>query len=516
MDLCTSRAELAVLRARPPLAAAIWHNMAAMSRLAVFAAAWFAALTCFAQERPNFVFILADDMGYGDVHALNPSSKIPTPNLDRLAADGMTFTDAHTGSAVCTPTRYGLVTGRYSWRGRLKHGVLDGYGAPLIEDGRATIGSFLRAAGYATGIVGKWHLGLGFARTADGQFDFAKPVSDGPHTRGFDFSYVIPASLDFPPYLYVRNGEITQFPSIEQAAVKFPAFLRKGPRGPNLVMEDVLDDLAREAGGFISRQAKAEKPFLLYLPLTAPHKPVLPHRRFHGKTELGPYGDFVVQVDDTVGQVLASIEEAGVTDNTLVIYTSDNGSFMFRRNDPDSADHVSDETIQAYRASHHTSNGEFRGTKADVWEGGHHVPFFARWPGVVKAGSRTDATICLTDFFATAAEVVGAALPDDAAEDSFSLLGLLKGGNWKEPRAPVIHHSAAGMFAIRDGNWKLVAGNGSGGREQPKGKPFARPYALFDLSSDLGETKNLVEQLPDVASRLEEQLTKLRESGRSR
>ena len=339
-----------------------------------------------AAERPNVVVILADDMGYGDVQALNPDSKIPTPNLNRLAADGMTFTDAHTGSAVCTPTRYGLVTGRYCWRTRLTSGVLNGYGEPLMDQSRQTIADFLGGQGYHTGIVGKWHLGLGFAK--DGQdFDFSKPVSDGPHTHGFAFSHIIPASLDFPPYVYIRNGEITKFPSVEQAAVSFPKFLRKGERGPDLIMEEVLDELARQAGGYIERQSKTEQPFFLYVPLTAPHKPVWPHPRFVGMTDLGPYGDFVTQVDATVGDILKSIDEAGVRDETLVIYTSDNGSFMRRSSDPNFVDHVLDETVQEYRETHHTANGPFRGTKADIYEAGHHVPFFARWPGNIEAGS---------------------------------------------------------------------------------------------------------------------------------
>ena len=206
------------------------------------------------------MIILADDMGFGDVQALNPSSNIPTPNLNQLAADGMTFTDAHTPSAVCTPTRYGVVTGRYCWRTSLKRGVLNGYGEPLIQDDRLTIAEFLKDNGYATGVVGKWHLGLGFAKDGD-QFDFSKPVSDGPHTHGFDYSYIIPASLDFPPYVYIENGNITEYPELTQQAQKFPAFLRKGERSPDLIMENVLDDIATQAKGFIAKQAVNRLPF---------------------------------------------------------------------------------------------------------------------------------------------------------------------------------------------------------------------------------------------------------------
>ena len=336
-------------------------------------------------QNPNIVLILADDMGYGDIQALNPSSKIPTPHLNRLAREGMTFTDAHSGSAVCTPTRYGLITGRYSWRGKLKDGVLDGYGFPLIENGRETVASFLGKQGYSTGIVGKWHLGLGFARGADAHdIDFTQAVSDGPHTRGFDFSFIIPASLDFPPYVFIRNGQITRG-TILQSAVQFPGFLRHGPRGRDLSVEDALDDLTAEAVGYIQQRADEAKPFFLYFPLTAPHKPTLPHQRFVGSTRLGPYGDFIAQVDWTVGQILSALDSAGVAEETLVIYSSDNGSYMYRLA-PGEPDHVSDPSIQSYDETHHTANSGFRGTKADIYEAGHRVPFLARWPGKVRPG----------------------------------------------------------------------------------------------------------------------------------
>ena len=465
---------------------------------------------------PNIIFILPDDMGYGDVQALNPDSPIPTPHLNHLATQGITFTDAHTPSAVCTPTRYGLLTGRYAWRTRLKKGVLNGYGEPLIEPGRQTVASFLQRHGYHTGMVGKWHLGLGFAKTADGSFDFSKPVSDGPHTRGFKYSFIIPASLDFPPYIYIRDGAIERFPLVTQPAQKFPAFLRRGERQSDLIMENVLDDLAFEAVRYIKQRSAVDQPFFLYLALTAPHKPVLPHRRFRDRTTAGPYGDFVAQVDATVGDVIKAVDNSGAADNTLLIYTSDNGSFMYRLDRSDNVDHVDDETIQAYRSDRHRANHVFRGTKADIWEAGHHVPFFARWPGRIEPGSKAEDTICLTDFFSTVSEIVGEDLPDEAAEDSFSFLNQIKGGRKKTPRAPVIHHSSRGMFAVREGKWKLVLGNGSGGREKPVGVPFGKPYQLFDLSADIGERTNVIAQNAEVAERLEKAFADLRSKGRSR
>lgn len=476
---------------------------------------WIAGVTLGATP-PNVVVILADDLGFGDVAALNPDSKIPTPNLDSLADQGMTFVDAHTPSGVCTPTRYGLITGRYAWRTRLKRGVLNGYGEPLLASDRETIGTFLGRHGYRTAAIGKWHLGLGFAKDDDGSFDFSKPIDDGPHTHGFHESFIIPASLDFPPYVYIRDGKITGYPLGKQEALKFPRFMRPGELAADLVPEDVLDELVRQAAEFVKRSSTGSKPFLLYLPLTAPHKPVWPTQRFQGKTDLGPYGDFITHVDAAVGGMLRAIELAGVEENTLVIFTSDNGSFMYRLSGVDEPDHTDDETIQAYRSLNHTSNAVYRGTKADIWEGGHRVPFFVRWPAQVPAGSVQTATVGLTDVFATLAEIIGEQLPANAAEDSFSMLPLLRGGWWDSPRAPVIHHSSGGMFAIRDGRWKLVAGNGSGGREKPSGKPFERPYQLYDLEADPSERRNVYDANPSVAMRLEGELDRIRERGRSR
>ena len=466
--------------------------------------------------KPNIVFILADDMGYGDVQALNPRSKLHTPNINQLAKEGMTFTDAHSPSSVCTPTRYATLTGRYCWRSKLKRGVLNGYGAPLLEPNRETVAAKLRKSGYHTSVVGKWHLGLGFQKNVDGQIDYSKPITDGPNQHGFDYSFIIPASLDFPPYIYIKNGNIIELPTVKQPAVSFPGFLRSGPRQPGLTMNDCLDDLTREAGRVIRDHAEGKQPFFLYFPLTAPHKPVQPHPRFIGKSKLGLYGDFVMQVDWAVGQVIRAIESAGIRNNTLLIYTSDNGSFMYRRGADEKEDHVSDSTVQAYNEKHHTSNGDLRGTKADVWEAGHRVPFFARWPSVIEAGTVCAKTTSHVDLFATCAEIAGAGLHDDVAEDSFSWLPLFKGGDWNQPRAPVINHSASGMFALRSGKWKLIAGNGSGGRQKPRGKPFQKPFMLFDLEADLGEKNDLAQAKPGIVDELTAKLEAIRSNGRSR
>lgn len=466
---------------------------------------------------PNIVFVMADDLGYGDVHALNPASKIPTPNLDRLATEGMTFTDAHSGSAVCTPTRYGVVTGRYCWRTRLKNGVLNGYSEHLIDTERTTIADLLKQAGYRTACVGKWHLGLDFTKTGDNSkaIDFTGPVRNGPNALGFDYFFGIPASLDFPPYVFIENERVTA-PDVDHIdAHGFPPFIRAGEVAPDFKHIQALNVLTERATKIIARMAQADKPFFLYFPLTAPHKPVMPAPEFQGKSKLGPYGDFVMQTDSVIGRVDEAIERAGIAENTLLMVSSDNGSYMYRI-DANKPDHLDDETVQGYHPDSHTANHVFRGTKADIWEGGHHEPFFARWPAKIKPGSECADTICLTDLTATCAEIAGLALPDSAAEDSFSFLPQLKGERPSEARGSVVHHSANGMFAIRQGTWKLILGNGSGGREAPKGKPGEKPYQLYNLEEDISETENLAEEHPEIVERLTRLMEQYRESGRSR
>ncbi|MDA7534489.1 arylsulfatase [Verrucomicrobia bacterium] len=470
-----------------------------------------------AGDAPNLVFILADDMGYGDIQAYHPKSKIPTPNLNRLAHEGMRFTDAHTPSAVCTPTRYGLLTGRYCWRSRLKRGVLNGYSDHLIQEDRLTLPRFLKGHGYHTGVVGKWHLGLDFHRLSNHEdIDYTQAVRWGPNDFGFEYSYIIPASLDFPPYVYLENQQVTALPDKRQAKQPFPAYLREGPIGSDFVMEDCLDQLTDKAVGFLEQKSQSENPFFLYMPLTAPHKPVLPHARFKGHTKLGPYGDFIVQCDAIVGRVLESLDAFNLKGNTMVVFSSDNGSFMRRLNDFSVEDHVDDESAQAYRADRHTSNGPLRGTKGDVWEAGHRVPFLVRFPGRIKAGSACQQTICLTDYYATVAQLIDRDIPPASGEDSVSFLSLLHAPEADHHRPPVIHHSGAGMFAIRDGKWKLVLGSGSGGREQPRGKAFEKPFALFDLKADLSEKVNLIESHSELAELLEGQFWRIHERGHSR
>lgn len=467
------------------------------------------------ESRPNLVVILADDMGYGDIQSLNSESKIPTSTLNQLAADGVTFTDAHSPSAVCTPTRYGLVCGRYCWRTRLKNGVLGGYSKPLIDPDQPTIGSVLQSAGYQTGCIGKWHLGLGWQwkdqqpdninyfgiAGQPGSVDFSKPLTDGPAKHGFDYSYIIPASLDMSPYVYIENDRVTAIPSRIAPGEAFPAFHRKGEIADDFRINECLDHLTEKAGQFIKQRAGDDQPFFLYLALPSPHKPVMPSEKFQGKSGVGPYGDYIMQVDAAVGKVLSAIDDSGIRERTLVVFTSDNGSYM-RRLAAGQPDHADDPTKQGYRVDTHQPNGILRGTKADIWEAGHRVPLIVRWPGRVPAGQRCANTITHTDILATLADAASTKIPRDKCEDSFSFLESAKIPAAKSTRPPVIHHSSAGIFAIRDGQWKLVLGNGSGGREKPVGKPFEKSFSLFDMSRDLEEKDNLIDSNPQLVDEL--------------
>ena len=465
---------------------------------------------------PNIVFILADDMGYGDIGIYNPDSKIPTPFLDRLAHDGKRFTDAHSGSGVCTPTRYGLVTGRYCWRSRLKQGVLwPPDDKPLIDPERLTVAGLLKRAGYHTACIGKWHLGIEWGRDDRGEVDFNRPLRYGPTDVGFDEFFGIAGSLDMIPYVFYHNRMPSQEVTEVQAGLPFPRFIREGPRAEHFDPGKALDELTEQAVKYIDTHAQENDPFFLYFPLTAPHKPIWPDERFAGRTVLGPYGDFVNQVDWSVGQVLQALDRNGIKDNTLVFFSSDNGSYMYTL-PQEKPDHTQDPGIQGFHPQAHRANGDWRGTKADIWEGGHRVPFIVRWPGKVEPGSQCDLTVCLTDFMATCAEVVDLPLPEAAAEDSFSLVPIFLGIKGNPARAPVIHHSSNGIFSIREGKWKMVFGSGSGGREKPVGKPFEKPYFLFDLENDPAEKVNVIEQYPEISARLTQTLNRIRESGRSR
>lgn len=453
---------------------------------------------------------MADDLGYGDLSCLNDGSKIRTPIMDRMAREGMTFTDAHSPSAVCTPTRYGVMTGRYCFRSPLKHGVLGGGSSHLIPPGRLTVPALMKAHGYTTAGFGKWHLGLDWA-TRDGKevapdtsnVDFTKPFTHGPATLGFDYYFGISASLDMPPYTYLENDRATVLPNGVSAGKPFPVNWRSGPIAPDFKHQEVLSRITAKTTGWIDEwgRSKPAKPFFLYVPLTAPHTPVVPRDRFQKLTGVGDYGAFVAEVDWTVGQILDAIKRAGADENTLVILTSDNG--------PERQMEERKVEYQHYSAYH------FRGHKRDVWDGGHRIPFIARWPARVKAGAKSDQIICLTDLMATCAAIVGAKLPYDAGEDSYNILPALLGEtNGKPIREAVIHHSAWGSYAIRQGEWKLmnVRGVGDGPPSQDTGLPAGQ---LYNVAKDFGETENLYTQRPDIVKRLNALLDDYLKRGRS-
>jgi len=467
-------------------------------------------------EKPNLVFILADDQGYGDVsHA---GGKAPTPNIDRLAKEGMRFTDAHTTSSVCTPTRYSILTGRYNWRSPLKKSVLFGLDTPLIPKSRTTVAGFLRKQNYHTGIVGKWHLGLGWQKFPDGKtrkaesgptkgggwdIDYGKPVKGGPNALGFDESFIIPASLDMFPYVYLKNGLCTQPATVTKA------FHRSGPSGKDFEAINCLRDFAREARSFIAGSShKKDKPFFLYLPLTSPHTPIVPAKRFQGKSSLGKYGDFVMETDWVVGQVLAELDRQKVEGETLVIFTTDNGC------SPAAG-------IPNLVKKGHKPNAHWRGHKADIFEGGHRVPFVVRWPGKVKPGSEYKGIVSSVDFFATAADVIGAKdkVKPEAAEDSFSFLSALR-GETTATRPSLIHHSIAGSFAIRRGKWKLNLCPGSGGWSNPRPTVALKnkklpPVQLYDLETDPSEKTNLQDKHHEIVTELVNALTQAIAQGRT-
>ncbi len=472
---------------------------------------------------PNIVFILSDDMGYGDVGILNKRDhKIPTPNIDRIGREGMIFTDAHSGSAVCTPTRYGVLTGRYAWRTRLKRGVLSGYSKHLIESGRLTVPALLKNYGYNTAGFGKWHLGMDFPHK-DGKVDWHGQIKYSPVTNGFDYFYGISASLDMPPYIYIENnhfvGECTrQFPGMTHC--------RKGPITDYFKFEEALPTITDKTVGYIKQQT-ANKPFFVYMALTAPHTPLVPSKPFKGKNPLGAYGDFCEEVDYIVGRVLNALDEKGFADNTLVIFTSDNGC----------APYIG---VKALEAKGHYPSYIYRGYKSDIFEGGHRIPFLARWPGHIKAGSINGEVICLTDLMATCAAIVGAKLPDNAGEDSYNILpalldqhkqitetkkriSMIIKSTANSTGAPIreatVHHSINGSFAIRQGKWKLEMCPGSGGWGYPKPNVAKRlhlpPVQLYDMTLDVRERKNVYKQHPDVVKRLKKLLASYILKGRS-
>ena len=449
----------------------------------------FGVLNAMHHARPNLIFVLADDLGIGDVTPTNPEAKIKTPHLQKMADEGITFMDAHSSSAVCTPTRYGVLTGRYNWRSRLARGVLSGTSDHLIPGDRATVGHLLQKVGYHTQMVGKWHLGWDWAKADKSKekwkdIDFTKPVKNGPNINGFTNYYGHCGSLDMPPYVWVDTGKVTAQPKREEGVDRTEdpyGWYRKGPIGPDFKIDEVLPHLFEKSVAYVKERAKKKKPFFLYLPLPAPHTPIVPVPPYKGASKMNPYADFMMQVDGHMGELFAAIKEAGVDENTLVFFTSDNGC----------SNQANFEKLAEFE---HDPSAGFRGHKADIYEGGHRVPLIVRWPNGIKAGQKTHALACLTDLYDTMREITGQKKIDQGGEDSFSLVPAFK-GKPKTTRSTLISHSISGHFSIRLGDWKLCLSAGSGGWSAPKEmeakKQGLPPIQLFNLKQDKGERNNL-------------------------
>ena len=483
---------------------------------------------------------MADDMGYGDLSCFG-ATKIQTPNMDRIAAEGIRFTDAHSSSAVCTPSRYSVLTGQYCWRTVRKRGVGGGFSLPLIDSSRMTVASMLKEHGYATAAIGKWHVGLewqlkdslpfvkkreegqqldhrlstatdGAGNAFDpeswedqGVIDYHKPILIGPTTRGFDYFFGIAGSLDMPPYCFIENDRTVGIPSVEKSP--YNPQQKKGYMTPGWKDDEVDINFAKKAVDFIDTHCEQgeDQPFFLYVTPSAPHRPCMPPNFMKGRSQAGPRGDMVMVVDWVVGEILDALDRNNIAGDTLIIATSDNGA---RPADVDGNTHG------------HKSCGDLRGYKADIWDGGHREPFVARWPKEIKPGTVSNETICLADLTATCADIAGVDLPEHGAEDSFSFLPALLGQAASEPiREATVHHSVDGMFSIRQDKWKLILGQGSGGFSEPARVPSApgEPFGqLYDMERDSGETTNLWDEHPDIVERLASLLVKYKREGRSR
>lgn len=497
----------------------------------------FAILHSSFSAQPNILVILADDLGYGDVQCNNPErGKIPTPNIDKLASQGMRFTDGHSSSGVCSPSRYTLLTGRYHWRTKLQRGIVGVFGDPLIAPDRMTIGTLAKQQGYRTACIGKWHLGWDWpvtrqqrpllspetraddeaprgakkaaahnAKATDEQIAawrdiFSKPIAGGPSTRGFDlyFGTDIP---NWPPFCFIENDRTLGIPTEflpPEYMVKNQAS-NQGPAVKDWKLEGILPALGTRTIQFIDESVQKKESFLVYMPLTSPHTPLAVNPEWKDKSHLNLFADFVMETDAVVGRVLNALQKSGAADNTLVVFTADNGC----------APYIGVEDLE--KMGHYPS-GPLRGYKADAWEGGHRVPFMVRWPGKVKAGTVCNQLVNQADLMRTFADVFGVTLPDTAGEDSFSLMPLLKGED-KPIRESAVSASINGVPGVRKGTWKYIPAPGSGG--WGKGGDQSQSVQLYNLADDLGETKNLAAAMPEKVAEMQALLEKLITDGRS-
>jgi len=480
-----------------------------------------AAASGLSQSKLNIVILYADDMGYGDLGANNPASKIPTPHLDRLAATGMRFTDGHSSSGICTPSRYALLTGRHHWRDF--HGIVNALGGPVFKPGQLTLPQLLREKGYTTACIGKWHLGWDWnALRRPGSpkdsiepkdFDWAKPVTGGPLDHGFD-SYFGDDVINFPPYAWIEGRTLPRAPDTVFRNHPVPPKegsweCRPGPALSDWDPYKVLPTLTQRSVDYVLSRKDQKQPFFLYVPFPSPHAPIIPNDEFDGKSQAGPYGDFVFQTDDACGRILKAIEDIGQTDNTIVIFSADNGSEFYA--------YTRDEKFD------HWSSAPFRGVKRDIYEGGHHVPFIIRWPGVTKRGGMSDALISQVDLMATLAAMVGYDLPRNSAEDSHDFLPYLRGQVETGPRRSMVHNTQKDLYALRESDWVLIATKSGTTRPAPakwtakhtQPADDDQPVELYHLKEDLQQRHNLAAKHPERVQTMRALLKKLRDQGHS-
>ena len=460
-------------------------------------------LSLSAAEKPNIVVILADDFGVGDIQAHYPDNKIPTPHLDRLVREGVSFTDAHSPSAVCTPTRYGLLTGRYSWRTRLQEWVLAAYEPPLIAAGRPTVATMLRDNGYNTAIIGKWHLGwewpgpqpsrMNEVRNGNKtlEWDYTQPIEEGPTARGFDYYFGVDLP-NLPPFTFIENDRVVVQPTAKyeydpSEGVAMPRTFDGNPMAPGWQFDQILPELTRRAVRHIQQQAKAEQPFFLYFSMPSPHEPVVPSEPFKGKSGIAPIADFVMETDWSAGELVKAIDDAGIADDTLIIFTADNGHSHYT-GWKDLVD------------AGHQPSGPYRGHKGDIWEGGHRVPLVVRWPGRSQAGTTSAQLVSLTDIFATCADLIDAETPASGSEDSVSFLHVLEGAQARGARTTLVSHSNFGEFAYRDGPWKLVYRLAGENLEKSRGRKTVPE--LYNLADDIAEANDLAAERPGLVKKL--------------
>ena len=469
-------------------------------------------------QKPNIIIILADDFGVGDIQSHYPENKIPTPNLDKLVNEGLSFTDAHSPSAVCSPTRYSLLTGRYNWRTPLQEWVLACYEPPLIRPDRITMPEFLKEHGYATACIGKWHLGWNWPGEQTSQrleernvlrdavWDFTKAVKGGPTENGFDY-YFGTHVPNFPPFTFIENDQVFIQPTDlyehdAHGGIYMPQIFDGMPMAPGWKFEDILPEITRRAVDFIHSKSREDHPFFLYFSMTSPHEPVSPSNRFKGKSGIAPIADFVMETDWSAGEVMQAVEDAGVAENTIIIFTADNGHSNYTG---------WEELVQAG----HAPSGPFRGHKGDIWEGGHRVPFIASWKGKIKAGNSSDQLICMTDIYATFHELVSGEQPSpEQGEDSFSFLDILLNNGSGSARDNIVSHSVHGEFAYRSKGWKIVFRLPESNLATSRGKPAK--VELYNLIYDIAERFDSAAFYPQIIDRLTEELGGIVDKGTSR